>query len=171
MGISILKTFLGNSSFQKSWNVLFSVYLCCAVLQIKAFKKTFKSWIPGWEGQTQDMKRESRKVERKLMMLRGNWSSVSWPSTSFIPQAFCPLYLFWPTTFLLFPHVCAMGSVLEVSLAGGLRSGVFSSSPLKMRPVMILSYSIASSLSTETHPLFLPPVPKRNQLFLYIFPI
>ena len=87
----------------------------------------------------------------------------------FYSPGFCPLYLFWPTTFLLFPHVCAMGSVLEVSLAGGLRSGVFSSSPLKMRPVMRLSYSIASSLSTETHPLFLPPVPKQNQLFFFIY--
>ena len=85
----------------------------------------------------------------------------------FYSPGFCPLYLFWPTTFLLFPHVCAMGFVLEVSLAGGLRSGVFSSSPLKMRPVMRLSYSIASSLSTETHPLFLPPVPKQNQLFFF----
>lgn len=60
----------------------------------------------------------------------------------FYSPGFCPLYLFWPTTFLLFPHVCAMGSVLEVILAEGLRSGVFSSSPLKMRPVMRLCLTL-----------------------------
>lgn len=60
----------------------------------------------------------------------------------FYSPGFCPLYLFWPTAFLLSPHVCAMGSVLEVFLAGGLRSGVFSSSALKMRPVVRLCVTL-----------------------------